>query len=184
MFTSFPPDFQSLSYASLRNKPPLAEIYHDPLTSTTITALLTSIPLSVMDSLEAYDLIPDASSLALFLTPVFNSYVTITTSPPPPLDPLKKKASRCEICGRDWVPLTYHHLIPRQMHKKAVKRGWHEEWRLQSVAWLCRACHSFVHGLASNEELAREWWSVERLKGREDVGRWARWVGRVRWGAR
>jgi hypothetical protein len=52
------------------------------------------------------------------------------------------------------------------------------------VAWLCRACHSFVHGLASNEELAREWWSVENLLGREDVRRWAGWVGGVRWKAR
>ena len=24
------------------------------------------------------------------------------------------------------------------------------------MAWLCRACHSFVHGCARNEELARE----------------------------
>jgi len=38
--------------------------------------------------------------------------------------------------------------------------------------------------LASNEELAREWWSVERLLGREDVRRWAGWVGGVRWKAR
>ncbi len=52
------------------------------------------------------------------------------------------------------------------------------------MAWLCRACHSFVHGLASNEELAREWWSVEKLLGREDVRRWAGWVGGVRWKAR
>jgi hypothetical protein len=65
-----------------------------------------------------------------------------------------------------------------------VKRGWHEEWRLNSVAWLCRACHGFVHGVGSNEVLAREWWSVELLLGREDVRRWRGWVGRVRWKSR
>jgi hypothetical protein len=62
-----------------------------------------------------------------------------------------------------------------------MKRGWHEEWELNRVAWLCGACHRFVHGCATNEELAREWWSVERLMMREDVRDWARWRGGVRW---
>lgn len=65
-----------------------------------------------------------------------------------------------------------------------VKRGWHGEWALGAVAWLCRACHGFVHGVGSNEVLAREWWSVELLLGREDVQRWKGWVGRVRWRSR
>jgi len=71
--------------------------------------------------------------------------------------------------------------VPRQVQAKALKRGWCDEARVGSVAWLCRACHSFVHGVARNEELAREWWSVELLVGREDVRAWAGWVGRVRW---
>lgn len=52
------------------------------------------------------------------------------------------------------------------------------------MAWLCRACHSFVHRIASNEELARELFSVEALMEREDVVKWAQWVGKVRWKAR
>jgi len=52
------------------------------------------------------------------------------------------------------------------------------------VAWLCRACHSFVHRAASNEELGKDYWSVERLMAREDVQNWAKWVGRVRWKSR
>jgi len=38
--------------------------------------------------------------------------------------------------------------------------------------------------VGSNEVLAREWWSVELLLGREDVRRWRGWVGRVRWKSR
>ena len=41
------------------------------------------------------------------------------------------------------------------------------------MAWLCRACHTFVHGLAGHEELARELFTVERLLGREEVRRWS-----------
>lgn len=100
----------------------------------------------------------------------------MATQPPPPLD-LSRKADACEICLRDWIPLTYHHLIPCQVHAKALKRRWHEEWQLNSVAWLCRACHSLVHRIASNEELAREWWTIERLVEREDVQDFALWIG-------
>lgn len=70
------------------------------------------------------------------------------------------------------------------MHTKAVKRGWHREWEVNKVAWLCRACHSYVHQIATNEELAREFYDVEMLLERQDVQRFAAWVGRVRWKAK
>lgn len=67
---------------------------------------------------------------------------------------------------------------------KVLKRGWHPEDQLQNVAWLCRACHTFVHHVASNEELAKEWFTVEALLERDDVVRFAGWVGKVRWKAK
>lgn len=70
------------------------------------------------------------------------------------------------------------------VHAKAVKRGWHREEDLNNVAWLCRACHSFVHRFKGHEELAREYFTVESLLGAEEVSRFAGWVGRVRWKAR
>lgn len=124
-----------------------------------------------------------ASSLPSFLAAPLAQYIAACTAPPPSATPAVKAAA-CEICDREHVPLTYHHLVPRAVHDKVLRRGWHDEWRLNSVAWLCRACHSFVHGLAGNEELAREWYTVELLLGREDVQRWAAWMARVRWKAR
>jgi len=82
------------------------------------------------------------------------------------------------------VPLTYHHLIPREVHRKVLKRGWHREDMLNSVAWLCRPCHSMVHRVATNEELARHYHTVELLLEREDVKKWAAWVGRQKWGVK
>jgi len=35
--------------------------------------------------------------------------------------------------------------------------------------------------MAGNEELAREWYTVERILEREDVQDWARWVSKIRW---
>jgi hypothetical protein len=45
-----------------------------------------------------------------------------------------------------------------------MKRGWHTEEKLNSVAWLCRACHSFVHRLVGNEELAKNYYTVELIR--------------------
>lgn len=109
----------------------------------------------------------------------------VSAAPPSAFDPAARgRVSECELCARDWLPLTYHHLVPKAVHEKVRKRGWHEEWRLTSVAWLCRACHSFVHGIAGNEELAREWYTVDLLLEREDVQRWVKWAARVRWKTR
>ena len=49
----------------------------------------------------------------------------------------KTRTTECEICERE-VPLTYHHLIPREVHDKVRKKKWHPEAMLNSVAWLCR----------------------------------------------
>ncbi|KAH6615677.1 hypothetical protein B0J18DRAFT_437920 [Chaetomium sp. MPI-SDFR-AT-0129] len=122
-----------------------------------------------------------------FLAPILTAYLTTATSPPPPPRSTKATAmstTGCEICGRDWLNLGYHHLIPRMVHAKVVKRGWHRADELQNVAWLCGACHRFVHRFRGHEELAREFYTVERLLGAEEVRRFAEWVGRVRWMAR
>jgi len=149
--------------------------------------LVSFLPTTTTDSLTAYGLLPADDPSALiktFLNPLISTYISAVTAPPPSFLPTTVRADACEICERDWIPLTYHHLIPRSVHAKVLKRGWHEEWTLNSVAWLCRACHSFVHGIGSNEELAREWFTIDLLREREDVQKWGMWVGKVRWKAR
>ncbi|CAG7927801.1 unnamed protein product [Penicillium olsonii] len=184
-FTTFPEPLQTLSYAALQHNPSLA-IYvpepDTPLPRQTLETICSPVPVSVTDSLVVYGIIPDAADLVDFLSPVLTEYTTSVTTGPPVW--ANTRADACEICERDWIPLSYHHLIPRGVHAKVLKRGWHDEWTLNSVAWLCRACHSFVHRMASNEELAREWYTVEKICEREDVMDWAKWVGRVRWKAK
>lgn len=143
--------------------------------------LSSTVQPSVPDSLCAYGMIPDPSDVPRFLHQIFRDYIAAVTAPPPVWS--ETQATACEICGRDWIPLTYHHLIPKEVHAKVLKRKWHEDWMLNSVAWICRACHNFVHRMASNEELAREWYTVERILQREDVQNWARWASRLRWKA-
>lgn len=140
-----------------------------------------NFPPTLLDTLESYSLVGSASSGTTLLQSILDEYVAAAQAPPPVWS--HTRATECEICERD-VPLTYHHLIPREVHKKVIKRGWHNEDMLGSVAWLCRPCHSMVHRIATNEELARSFHTVELLVEREDVKKWATWVGRQKWGVR
>jgi len=112
---------------------------------------------------------------------VVESYLEAAIAAPPVW--VTTRRTECEICERE-VPLTYHHLIPKAVHTKVLKRGWHKEFMLNSVAWLCRPCHSTVHRVASHEVLAREFYTVELLLGREDVRKWKGYIEKQRWGKR
>ncbi|KAF2018365.1 hypothetical protein BU24DRAFT_344372 [Aaosphaeria arxii CBS 175.79] len=182
IFPSLPETLRTLSYAKWKDSARLQDEYSTPVTASTTTNLLSTISPIAIENLSSYSLLPpepDATDLHNFFHSILDAYITSTTSPPPIWT--TTRTTECELCHRDWIPLTYHHLIPRSTHDRVRKRGWHAEEMLNSVAWLCRACHSFVHRAASNEELAREFWSVELLEEREDVRAWVKWVGRVRW---
>ena len=182
IFEALPEELQLLSYSALQNDARMAKQYDTLSGSALAESIAPRLPASVTDSFETYALLPSSFDFHNLLVSVLADYVAAVAAPPPVW--ATTRTSACEICDRDWIPLTYHHLIPKQVHEKALKRKWHEEWRLNSVAWLCRACHSFVHRIASNEELGKDLWSVELLMEREDVQAWARWVRRVRWKAR
>ncbi|MCJ1311424.1 hypothetical protein MMC25_005095 [Agyrium rufum] len=178
LFDSLIPELRTISYSILQRSPSLADRYSSTSTTTlpSLETLLPSLPPTVQDSIQTYSLLPPQTSFDTLLTSVLAAYLSQITAPPPIYRQTKPPA--CEICERDWIPLTYHHLVPKEVADKAIKRGWCEEWEREKVAWLCRACHNFVHGLAGNEELAREWASTELLLGREDVQAWRGWVGR------
>ncbi|KAK3942043.1 hypothetical protein QBC46DRAFT_381040 [Diplogelasinospora grovesii] len=86
--------------------------------------------------------------------------------------------------GRDSLDQSHltHHLIPRMVHAKSRKRGGGiAQMKLQNVAWLCRACHSFVHHFANHEDLARKYYTADLLLEQKEIRDFAGWVGRLRW---
>ncbi|KAJ7193086.1 hypothetical protein GGX14DRAFT_577604 [Mycena pura] len=112
---------------------------------------------------------------------VLREYVASATAPLPVWS--QTRTSQCEICDRA-VPLTYHHLIPRSTHAKALKKKWHLPSMLNSVAWLCRPCHTVVHQVASNEALAQHFYTVDLLLERDDIQRWGKYASKQRFGIR
>ena len=83
----------------------------------------------------------------------------------------------CGLCGRV-RPLTFHHLIPRQLHRnKWFQRRFTRE-EMASGVDLCRDCHSAVHRFASEKELGRHYHTVEALLEHEQIGKFVRWIAK------
>jgi hypothetical protein len=137
IFTSLPEELRTLTYSTWINTPSLALTYSLPLLPS--SPLFNTLPLSIHETLQTYSLLSESQTVPEFLTPVLNNYLTTLTSAPPPPSQTKDAAEGCEICERDWIPLTYHHLIPKSAHARVLKRGWHPEDQLNNVA-----CEFFV----------------------------------------
>jgi len=80
----------------------------------------------------------------------------------------------CELCGRNTVPLTEHHLIPKARHNKKVKRDLGVD--RNKTATLCTACHRQVHALFTEKELERKYFTIALLKADERVINWIEWI--------
>ncbi|ETS84205.1 hypothetical protein PFICI_02230 [Pestalotiopsis fici W106-1] len=183
-FESLPEELKTIEHHDYAQDTDLQARYSLPLTGDDVGTLIPALDPSVSESLLTYGIADKGRGQGApeFLAPVLTAFISAIAAPPPA--PSSTRTTACEICGRDWIPLTYHHLIPRFVHAKAVKRGWHREDDLQNVAWLCRACHSFVHKFASHEDLARYHYTVDLLLEQDEIVQFAKWVSRLRWKGR
>jgi hypothetical protein len=80
----------------------------------------------------------------------------------------------CQLCDREDVVLTKHHLVPRGRHNKRVKRDLQGDEK--NTVPMCRSCQNQIHGLFTNKQLERELNTIEKLKANEDVQRWVVWI--------
>jgi hypothetical protein len=83
----------------------------------------------------------------------------------------------CELCGRN-VRLTFHHLIPRCVHrrKRYVLRHGKDEMRSRGLM-LCRLCHNGIHDLIPDEKvLADQYNTKELLLEHEGIARHVEWA--------
>ena len=83
----------------------------------------------------------------------------------------------CQLCSRE-MPLTEHHLFPRETHKKLLKRGLMSPAdRLQKIL-ICRPCHNTVHRTLDNERLALDYHSLDSLLQHEAIQRWVKFAAK------
>jgi hypothetical protein len=80
----------------------------------------------------------------------------------------------CVVCERK-VRLTRHHVFPREEHKSLSKKGY-DNVSLQLTIQVCRMCHSTIHRLFTNSQLASDYYSVDLLLSDERFVRYAKWA--------
>ena len=87
------------------------------------------------------------------------------------------KQGLCQLCGRE-TALTFHHLIPRKLHRRArFAKNYSREQRNEGIM-LCRRCHRGLHKLYSEMELGSRLNSLEALQQDPAVARHVAWVAR------
>ena len=85
----------------------------------------------------------------------------------------------CPTCGRT-LQLTFHHLIPRKVHRRPRFRKGYSRDQLAEGVYLCRDCHDVIHRSYSEMELARERASLELLLADPSLARQFDWLSRQR----
>jgi 5-methylcytosine-specific restriction endonuclease McrA len=91
--------------------------------------------------------------------------------------PRRAVAERCATCGRD-TALTFHHLIPRKLHRRKHFRRHYDRDVLTLGIHVCRACHRGIHKRFDEMTLGRHFNTLARLREDPDLARHFAWVGK------
>ena len=73
--------------------------------------------------------------------------------------------STCELCEREDVDTTVHHLLPKEMGGT-----------FGPTANLCIPCHKQIHALYTNEEIAARLTTIDKLKEDPQLSRFLKWI--------
>lgn len=85
----------------------------------------------------------------------------------------------CELCGRQGLELTRHHLVPKARHNKPRTKRLHPGADLNGdVAMFCRPCHATVHHHLSEQELAETFYTLDALRAHPEIAKFARWAAK------
>ncbi|RIW35312.1 HNH endonuclease [Bacillus salacetis] len=77
----------------------------------------------------------------------------------------KDSVGICELCLRDEVETTRHHLTPKE-----------EGGTFLPTVQLCKACHKQIHSLYTNEELAARLFTIESLREDYKIAKFVKWI--------
>ena len=85
----------------------------------------------------------------------------------------------CPFCKRR-VFLTFHHLIPRKLHRRARFRKHYSREELNRGIDVCRQCHDGIHDRYDEMTLYRHFPTAESLAEDPELARYFAWVSRQR----
>ena len=89
----------------------------------------------------------------------------------------KLSTGYCPLCQR-YARLTFHHLIPKKMHRRTFFRKNFKKIQLHSGIFICRQCHNGVHRFYTEMELAKQFRTLEKLQHDDKLSRYFAWVSK------
>lgn len=92
---------------------------------------------------------------------------------------LPTRVGVCPCCGRT-TRLTFHHLIPRHMHRRAFFRKHYSRDERNKGITICRQCHDGIHRFYSSMALAKELNTLDKLLNDEKLAAHFAWVSKQR----
>lgn len=83
---------------------------------------------------------------------------------------------KCELCGRK-NELTFHHLIPRCLHKnKWFKKNFTRE-EMNKGIYICKSdCHKEIHKFIPEKEMGKDYNTVSKLLEHPKVSKYIEWI--------
>ena len=91
----------------------------------------------------------------------------------------QRKTGQCPLCHRQ-VRLTFHHLIPRKVHRRTHFKKHFTKQTLQAGIAICRQCHSGIHRMYDEMTLAKYFYSLENIQQDEALMNHFKWVAKQR----
>lgn len=88
-----------------------------------------------------------------------------------------EKGSACALCGAK-RPLTFHHLIPRKLHRRDYFRKNFSRRELAAGVDICRLCHDALHDRYDEMTLGRKLNSLEALRSDDALRDHFAWAAR------
>jgi hypothetical protein len=85
-----------------------------------------------------------------------------------------KRPETCCLCFRD-TALTFHHLIPRKVHRRSFFQKNYSREQLNLGIFICRTCHKGIHALFDEMTLARQYNTLEQLREDAELAKHVAW---------
>ncbi len=86
-----------------------------------------------------------------------------------------KKIGECELCSKENAVLTFHHLVPRKLHRKSIITKLFPETDLHTYGiMVCASCHKMIHKKINHFDLATEYNSLQKLKAHQELSKFIR----------
>ncbi len=87
--------------------------------------------------------------------------------------------AECPCCRRNAL-LTYHHLIPRKLHRRnRFKKNYTREQLNQGIE-VCRQCHSGIHARYDEMTLCQNFSEPAAILSDPELSKFFEWVSRQR----